>query len=193
MKAWLKRLQRMGSCREALEWCQGYDSPQAAWAACDRGDWMLWYAGMMSGPPSSDSRRKLVGAVADCLHVAVPYAGSSRKLVTTVSYLCQEYSLRASDISLSDLHDATEDATETATNVSLTYAAYAAHAALRTAYDDAAEHARYTAYAASQAAYEHAILTEDTAWAYATAQRRVLEQCADIMHRHYPTPPEAIQ
>jgi len=48
-KHWTGVLADLGACTDA------------AWAACERGDWMLWWLGRMSGPPGSPLRRALVG------------------------------------------------------------------------------------------------------------------------------------
>jgi hypothetical protein len=39
---WTDRLIELGATCEAVPWAKGYDSLDAAWAACERGDWMLW-------------------------------------------------------------------------------------------------------------------------------------------------------
>ena len=43
---WVKALKRAGACREAVEWAGQYPTLQAAWDACERGDWMLWWVGL---------------------------------------------------------------------------------------------------------------------------------------------------
>lgn len=42
MTHWTNALKRFGACDEAVAWAQDYESLAAAWAACERGDWMLW-------------------------------------------------------------------------------------------------------------------------------------------------------
>ena len=41
-KHWTVELERLGACPEAVAWCRDYATPQAAWDACQRGDWMAW-------------------------------------------------------------------------------------------------------------------------------------------------------
>jgi hypothetical protein len=35
-------LRSLRACDEAVEWAADYDDLPSAWAACERGDWMLW-------------------------------------------------------------------------------------------------------------------------------------------------------
>jgi hypothetical protein len=43
MKKWIKKLYKLDTpCNEAVKWASQYDSLQAAWDACPRGDWMGW-------------------------------------------------------------------------------------------------------------------------------------------------------
>jgi hypothetical protein len=68
---WSDALARLGACDEAIEWARAYPTPEAAWAACDRGDWMLWVAGRLAGPPGHESRRPLVAASCECDRLAL--------------------------------------------------------------------------------------------------------------------------
>ena len=55
---------------------------ETAWRACQRGDWMLWLCGRLSGKPWSECRRKLVLAACACARLALVYvpAGEQRPL-----------------------------------------------------------------------------------------------------------------
>ena len=59
-------LTNLGACNGAIEWAAKYKTPQAAWKACKRGDWMLWLCGKVAGPPDSETRRRLVLVAAEC-------------------------------------------------------------------------------------------------------------------------------
>ncbi|MEM7622636.1 MAG: hypothetical protein AAF235_05475 [Planctomycetota bacterium] len=63
---WTDGLVRLRACGDAVDWAKGFGSLDAAWAACDRGDWMLWLAGRVSGAPGGDARRTLVLAACGC-------------------------------------------------------------------------------------------------------------------------------
>ena len=74
------------ACTEAVEWARTQPDYATAWAVCERGDWLLWLIGRLSGPPDSESRRRLVGAAADCEALALPifearYPGDTRPRV----------------------------------------------------------------------------------------------------------------
>jgi len=82
MKKWLKPIAALKPCQEALNWAEAYSSLTAAWASCERGDWMLWLLGKLVGPPESDSRRRLTLAACACARLALPHIskGETRPL-----------------------------------------------------------------------------------------------------------------
>lgn len=70
---WVRKLEALGACNDAVQWSRGYASIDDAWSACPRGDWMLWLAGKAAGPPQSEGRKKkLVLAACDCARLALP-------------------------------------------------------------------------------------------------------------------------
>ena len=70
--AFLSRLKKLSACQEAREWAAGFKSGKTAWFACERGDWMLWLAGRLSGPPESDGRKRLVLCCCECARLSLP-------------------------------------------------------------------------------------------------------------------------
>ena len=70
-------LRQHGACDEAREWAKPYDTLQEAWGACDRADWMLWYAEACGMGPIGLTR-----AACACARVAVADAppGEDRPL-----------------------------------------------------------------------------------------------------------------
>ena len=68
---WSNELAKLNPCADALAWCGSRASLDEAWAECDRGDWMLWYAGRLSGPPKSASRRRLVLCACECARLSL--------------------------------------------------------------------------------------------------------------------------
>lgn len=43
MKAhWSAKLESLGACSEAVEWCKTQKNAASAWTHCKRGDWLLW-------------------------------------------------------------------------------------------------------------------------------------------------------
>src|ERR1700722_13996297 len=77
MKSHVRDLKSLQACSEAREWAESHDDPQAAWAACERGDWMLWLCGRLSGYPESEARKKLVLLACECARLAPPIKGSA--------------------------------------------------------------------------------------------------------------------
>ena len=170
MKTWLKPIKRMRACEEAIAWGENYETLEEAWAKCERGDWMLWLCGRLSGEPESDSRKKLVLAACECARLSLPYVreGEERPLKTIET--AEQYARGGNNITLTMVRDAAAAAYAAADAASVS--AYAADAA-------------YAAYAAADAAYA-------AAYAYAAAaaaRTTALEQCADIVRKHYPVAP----
>ena len=71
MKKHSKKLKELGACKNAVEWADKFTTAQEAWDACERGDWMLWLLGKLSGSPRSKSRKKLVLASVKCARLGV--------------------------------------------------------------------------------------------------------------------------
>lgn len=72
-------LAKHGACREAAEWAEPYATLAEAWAACERGDWMLWLA----AKADLCTRQELILAACECARLALPYvqAGEVRPLI----------------------------------------------------------------------------------------------------------------
>ena len=61
-------LRSLGACPEAREWAAGYSTLAEAWTACERADWLLWYAGKRGV-----DRKILVRAACACARTVLPY------------------------------------------------------------------------------------------------------------------------
>lgn len=70
MKTHILLLRKLNACEDAVTFASNYDTLQAAWDACPRGDWLLWFAGKMAGPPEGEGR--LVLAACECARQALP-------------------------------------------------------------------------------------------------------------------------
>ena len=70
------RLEELGACSEAIVWAKRQESASAAWKNCRRADWMLWLLGRLSGPPESESRKRLVLCSCECARTALQYVPS---------------------------------------------------------------------------------------------------------------------
>ena len=65
-------LKSKGACEEAVTWAEGKTFAEA-WKSCQRGDWMLWLCGKMSGEKSWPTRREVVLAACACAETALKY------------------------------------------------------------------------------------------------------------------------
>ncbi len=163
MKA--KFLEKLNACDDAVKWASKQKNRQQAWDDCERGDWMLWYAGKLSGEPESNKRRKLVLCACECARLALKYVpkGEKRplKAIETAESWAREEGGGIEDVK---------------------YAARAAYAAAGAAADAAA----YAAYAAAYAAYVAAYAADAAAY----ARNKTLLKCVDIVRKHYPKYPK---
>lgn len=168
---WSDALLELNACEEAVLWARDYATFEAAWATCKRGDWMLWRAGRVAGPPWSESRRPLVRAASACVRLALPVWEARYPEDRMLRYcldLADQWA-HGEDVQQDDLLAA--NTSPHAANVvaaAATYACYVAQVA------DAVAHAVYVAVDAADYAL----------------RKVVLAQCADLVRQVYPTPPE---
>ena len=158
--AWLKSLH---ACGEAVDWATEQQGTAQAWRDCERGDWMLWLLGKLSGESGGKKREKLVLACCKCARLSLKYVpkGEKRPLVA--------------------IQTAEKWVRGEATIKEVKTAAYAPSGPA-----DAAAYAAYAAYVADAA--DAAAFAADAA-AYAAAREKTLARCADIVRKHYPNPP----
>ena len=135
-------LRSLGACPEAREWAAGYSTLAEAWTACERADWLLWYAGRHDDV----DRRLLVRAACACARTALPHVPPGEDRPRLAIELAEAWcNGRATIVEVR----AAANAAAKAANA----AAYAANAA---AYAAAAYADAYAAYAAADAAAAYA-------------------------------------
>ena len=162
------KLAKLYPCHEAIKWVRDQKNQQQAWEDCDRGDWMLWLCGKLSGKPGSYKRKKLVLTSCECARLSLKYVkkGEIRPLKA--------------------IETAEKWVKGKATIEEVRDAAYAAASASA----DAADYAAYAAAAAADAAaadaYAAAAAADAAASAAADARSKVLKKCADIVRKDYP-------
>jgi hypothetical protein len=210
------KLEALRPCFEALEWAKAQKTNAAAWANCERADWMLWLLGKLSGPRGSLSRRKLVGCAAECAATATKYVknkGQAAKLQEATALLKRYSQSEAADADLIRARDLARDLARevraAAADAAAYDAAYADDAAAAAAYASAATATATTAadaaYAAADAAtaYTYAYASAATAAADAAyaaaataaadaayaARKKALKAMCAIVRRHYPKAP----
>ena len=173
-KHWTDELVRLGACDSGVAWARRHESIEAAWAACEDGGMMLWYAARVSGRRESAARKHITIAACDCaetvLHMyETAFPGDHRP--RTAINVARSWA-RGDGATAIDVRAATVNAGR----------AVVAAAAYADADADAA--AAYAAYAAS--AYADA----DAAAAYAAASSDARRRIVAVIRSHYPTPPE---
>lgn len=122
---------KLDACAKACDYAETHATLQAAWDACERGDWMAWLLDR-----ADIDRRAKVGCLADVAALVLPiyekrYPNDSR--VRDCIEVCRSYArgkasdddLRKARQSIADAYDAYADADATSA------AAYAARVAMR--------------------------------------------------------------
>ena len=170
------KLERLHPCREALKWAQEQKNQKQAWNDCERGDWMLWLCGKLSGEPESHKRKKLVLASCECARLALKYVKQGEERPIKTIETAEKWANGK----------ATIEQVRKATAAGANAAATAAYAGADAAYAGAGA-AAAAANAAATAAYAGA--GADAA-AATGARSGTLKICADIVRRHYPNPPK---
>jgi hypothetical protein len=206
-------LRKISACKEAQEWASQYDTIEEAWAACPRGDWLLWLWAHHCGKSMDDRRRPLVLAAAECARPALPtfeQRHPNDRRPREALDIAEKWG-RGEAVTRRDIVDAVASASNAAYDTHALYADYAAaDAAYATASaaacasdaaaaeaDDAAaarasDAAAYAAAVHASAAYDAAYATHEAATsaisAYEAARSATLARCANIVRRHMPTP-----
>jgi hypothetical protein len=184
----VEKVRAMGACEDAVEWLSKQKSVKQAWADCERGDWMLWLLGKLSGEPGCEKRKKLVLAACGCARLSLKYVKKGEKRPLIAIQTAEKWANGK----------ATIEEVRTAAYAAAAYdaaaydaaAAVAAYAAAYAAYDAAAYADAAVASAASYAAAAYAAAAYDAYAAYdAAARKEVLKKCSDIVRKHYPTAP----
>jgi hypothetical protein len=179
IKEYIDKIKNLNACSEAVENALKYKTSQELWDNCERGDWMLWLIGGLSGKPESEKRKQLVLTACKCARLALKYVpeGETRplKAIETAEKWANG--------------EATIEEVRAAAYAAYNAAAYAAYAAYAAAAAYAADAAAYAAYAAAANAYavDVAYAAAGTANAATANARTSLKQCADIVRKDYPS------
>lgn len=136
-------LATLDACDEAVAWARSHPSPARAWAACERPDWLFWFA-----TRAGVDRRLVVRAACE--------------IVSSVLYLALDDDLRAAEAVATALAWSTMSDVDRPTVDDLYAAARAAYLAASVA-DEAADEAAAAAYLARAAAAEAAEAAADEA------------------------------
>lgn len=156
------------ACPEAVKWASEYPDLPSAWAACPRGDWMLWLA----AKAELCTRQQLVLAACECARLSLKYVPADE--VRPLRAIETAEAWARGEATLSAVRDAAYAAASAAAYDASTYAAYAAGGVAAAA--AAASAAAYAAYAAASAA-------SASAYAADAARMATLKFCSDIVRR----------
>ena len=185
MSALTKSLVALDACREAVEWANIHPDLAAAWAACERGDWMLWLIGKtINQEPEHDDRKRLVFAACRCARLALPHTKDPRVLACIET--CERWS--RGEATIQELYKA--DAFAASDAYAAAFAASAAFAAASAAYAAAsAASDSFAAFAAAFAASDAGYAAYAAADYAAAARLECYRDCAAIVRGLYPHPP----
>jgi len=175
----IRKLMKIKACKKAVSYARQQPNWQAAWDKCERGDWMLWLLGKLSGPSESKSRKKLVLTTCKCARLSLKYIPKKEKRPLVAIETAEKWARGEETLGnvklAADAAYAAADAADAAAYAS--YAEAAAHAA----YADAADAAYAAAYAAD-ASYADA--------ADAAEREKTLKQLSVIVKKMYPKAPK---
>jgi hypothetical protein len=183
----IKKLNNMYACIDAVEWANSQPNKQAAWDNCERGDWMLWLLGRLSGKPESTRRKKLVLCVCDCAALALKHSGKNRKFCEKAINTAKAWARGKATIKEVQAAICATDDTYVTFSADDAYAAYAAY----TAYAIAAS----AAYVASATVAYATYCAADSVYARKNTLKKPEEdspamKCANIVRKHYPKAPK---
>ena len=180
-----KDIKHLRPCTAATDWLGLRRNPQKAWDECPRGDWMIW---LLTRTKADPAKLRLVACdiARTVLHLVPEGEDRPRIAIETAERYARG---EATDGELRTATDAAWAAADAAWDAAWTAAraASARDAASDTARDAATAAARAAAHAAARAA---ASAAASAAHAAARAARAATHAAsADIVRKHFPTPP----
>ncbi len=186
-KTWIEKLKKQEACDESIAWAKEYPTAQAAWDACERGDWMLWAWDRNCGNSGSESHRMLVLCAVECVKTSLKYVKNKdvKKLIKKSLDTTERWAKGEEGVTLDDVKNAANAAANAAaaagaaagddgTNSATDATWCVAYAAVGGDLDYAAAAAANTAYAAGDA-----VAAAD----YRAARTKALKKCADIIRK----------
>ena len=121
-------IRELEACPEAIKWLRGQPDVTTAWNNCERGDWMLWLVGKLSGQPGSEARKKLVLAACGCARLSLKYIPADEVRPLKAIQTAESWGRGDNGVTIQDVHNAS--AAYAASDASAAYAsASAAYAA----------------------------------------------------------------
>jgi len=125
---WTAGLVAAGACIDAVDWAQAYETFDAAWTACQRGDYMLWWLGKTVRTDAD--HRAMVRIACQCARLALPHVAAGNKRPLCAIETAERWANGEPDVSLNDVRLAAYSAASAASAVyAVASAAYSADAA----------------------------------------------------------------
>ena len=149
----IDKLKQMSACKDAIAWAGKYHSLQECWEKCERGDWLLWFAGKIG-----IDRKILVLAACDCAERSLKHVkkGDDRPKIAIET---ARKRAGGESVTIEDVRHAAHAAHAPA------YAAYAAaYAAAHAAHAVYAAHAAYAAAHADELKWSANKVRERISW-----------------------------
>ena len=140
----IDKLKQMSACKIAIDWAGKYHSLQECREKCERGDWLLWFAGNIG-----IDRKILVLAACDCAERSLKHVTKGDDRPKIAIETARKWAGGDESVTIEDVRHAADAADAAHAAARAADAADAAHAAARAA--DAAD-AAHAAYAAAHAA-----------------------------------------
>ena len=139
-------LRKYGACDEAIAWAESQPNAATAWAACERGDWLLWLAARVNL-----DRKLLVQAACACARQALQYIRPGEDRPRLAIEAAEAWA--RGEATIEELRKAADAAASAAryADAAHAHAADAADAGAANAAAWAADAAAYAAYAADAA------------------------------------------
>ncbi len=204
LKSALGLLVELGACSEGVAWSSQYDvDKDRAWSECARGDWLLWFAGKLSGSSDGPARRKVVLCACECARLALPFVQPGDDHPRQAIELAERWAggegvtveMMQACGSIQRFADSAA-AVVASVNAKVSYSSHAAAAAAYAA-NATALVPQAASYAASAAAYAADAATRPSVpgspapvteadGAVGNARRQMRALCREIVRRHYP-------
>jgi len=175
MKAWLKPIDKLGACKEAVEWGEQFETIDEAWSKCEHGEWMLWLLGKLAGSPKTESRRKLVLTACQCARLLLYRVPEGELRPLQAIETTERWARKEKGITLGMVKIAADAAAYAAEELATQSFLYRYALYLESELD--------AAYAAADAADAASL------GGYAAAYGVEAKRCADIVRENYPAPP----
>jgi hypothetical protein len=107
---YINKIEELGACEEAVKVANEYKTSQELWNDCDRGDWMLWLIGKLSGESGDDKRRQLVLVACQCARLSLKYVkeGELRPLIAIE--IAEQWARCENNVSIEDVKNAADAA-----------------------------------------------------------------------------------